>query len=190
MLDQATDLFWEKGYRGVSIKDLVKQTGVLAGSIYSCFGNKDGIYTECLHHYASKVSVFYVRAEQAEGPLQQIEALFEELIRDVISDAQNRGCFVVNGLLEIAQEKPEIQKVLRGYVSWSEGWIESRLRQAQEQGQIEPDVDAAELANLLFGIVFAVRVKTRAGESEEKIRRYVEQMVSALLGPVRCDSAA
>ena len=63
MLAKATALFWEKGYRGVSIQDLVKETGVLAGSIYGCFGNKDGIFLECVRHYAEKSAAMYREAE-------------------------------------------------------------------------------------------------------------------------------
>lgn len=183
MLESATTLFWERGYRGVSIKDLVKETGVLAGSLYSSFGNKDGVFIECLHRYAELCRPMYLAAETVESPLGQIEMLFSRMVENALSPSGWRGCFVVNSLLEIAPDRPDISKVLNGYVAFSEAWIAERITKAKDAGELKPDTQADELAATLFGIVYAVQVKARAGESAERIKSYERSVFDALVAP-------
>ena len=185
MLAKATDLFWDRGYRGVSIKDLVSETGVLAGSIYGCFGSKDGIFTECVHHYAQQSAESYRAAEAAGSPLQQIEALFDNMTAESELESNRRGCFVTNALLEIAPDRPEISKVLNHYIGRSENWIAERLRAAQDAGEILPDVDVENLAACVFGVMYGIKVKVRANESAERIQSFKRTMLASLLDPAR-----
>ncbi|MBD5779142.1 TetR/AcrR family transcriptional regulator [Pelagicoccus sp. NFK12] len=181
LLDTATALFWEKGYRGVSIKDLVKETGVLAGSLYSSYGSKDGVFVECIHRYSEMCAPMYLAAEQVESPLGQIEKLFEEVLEDATSEGGWRGCFVVNSLLEVAPDKPEIAETLKRYVEHAERWIAERLQQARERGELKAEIPIDEVAANLFGIALAVRVKSRAGESAERISSFAHSMLKSLL---------
>lgn len=185
LLDTATDLFLKKGYRGVSIGDLVKETGVLTGSLYSSFGNKDGVFIECLHQYADRVSVFYTSAEEMPTFVGQIENLLDNMVVDSIEDPERCGCFIVNALVEIAPEKPEIQKVLHDYLRNAEAWVAERIDQAVANGELKKGVNSAELAGHIFGIAFAVRVKARSGETEERIRSFATTMFTALINPWR-----
>ena len=188
MLEKATALFWEKGYRGVSIKDLVNETGVLAGSIYGCFGSKDGIFLECVRHYADKSAAMYRRAEEAATPLGEIEALFDGLLETALSDESRRGCFVVNALLEIAPDRPEISKALHECTSYSEKWLLARIEAAKAAGELSESVDSEDLATCLAGALLGIQMKTRGGESAERVRGYARAMLAALLGPARPDA--
>lgn len=188
MLEKATALFWEKGYRGVSIQDLVKETGVLAGSIYGCFGSKDGIFLECVRHYAERSAVMFRDAEKEPTPLEQIEALFDGLLETALSDESRRGCFVVNALLEIAPDRPEISKALHECTRYSEAWVLERIEAAKEAGQLAQTVDSEDLATCLAGALLGIQMKTRGGESAERVRGYKRAMLAALLGPVRRDA--
>ncbi|MDQ8179169.1 TetR/AcrR family transcriptional regulator [Pelagicoccus sp. SDUM812005] len=183
LLESATSLFWQRGYRGVSIKDLVKETGVLAGSLYSSFGSKDGVFVECIHRYAEMCGPMYESAEAVDSPLGQIETLFAEMLDDALSENGWRGCFVVNSLLEVAPDKPEIAAVLKHYVQFSEGWIAERLERARVAGELKAETPVDEVAANLFGIVYGVRIKARAGEDAQRIRSFARSMQASLLDP-------
>ena len=185
LLDKATDLFWEKGYRGVSIKDVVAETGALAGSLYAGFGSKDGLFMECLQHYSEKSLALYDAAGQAAGPLEQIVALFEGLVSLSLADDQRRVCLVVNALLEIAPDRPEMAERLGGYARYSECWIRERLEAAGAAGQLAAGTDVKMLAECLAGVLLALQVKVRAGESVERVRGFKRSMLGALLGEGR-----
>ena len=49
VIDKAMHLFWKKGYENTSMKMLEKEMGINKFSIYSSFGNKDGVFIECIN---------------------------------------------------------------------------------------------------------------------------------------------
>ena len=46
-----TRVFWEKGYEATTMQDLVDATGLLKGSLYGAFGDKQALYMIALAHY-------------------------------------------------------------------------------------------------------------------------------------------
>src|SRR6202046_4738063 len=51
-LEKATQVFWSKGYDGVTIDDLVAGMGVGRPSLYAVFGDKRAIFLRVLKTYA------------------------------------------------------------------------------------------------------------------------------------------
>ena len=51
-LEKATQVFWSKGYDGVTIDDLVAGMGVGRPSLYSVFGDKRTLFLRVLKAYA------------------------------------------------------------------------------------------------------------------------------------------
>jgi len=44
VLDRATDLFWEKGYGGTTMHELVTRTGLNIRTIHEEFGDKERLF--------------------------------------------------------------------------------------------------------------------------------------------------
>ena len=51
VLDRALDVFWEKGFEGTSVQDLVDHMGINRGSIYGTFGDKHRLFQQALERY-------------------------------------------------------------------------------------------------------------------------------------------
>ncbi|MDH0828097.1 TetR/AcrR family transcriptional regulator [Acinetobacter johnsonii] len=49
--EAAMKVFWQRGYAGTSIQDLVEGTGLGRGSLYNAFGRKYGLYEFALKLY-------------------------------------------------------------------------------------------------------------------------------------------
>ncbi|MGO4211469.1 helix-turn-helix domain-containing protein, partial [Terriglobus sp. YAF25] len=45
---QARDLFWERGFEGVSMSDLVKELGIASARIYAAFGSKEELFRKAI----------------------------------------------------------------------------------------------------------------------------------------------
>ena len=54
-LEKATQVFWSKGYDGVTIDDLVYGMGVGRPTLYSVFGDKRTLFLRVLRPYAENV---------------------------------------------------------------------------------------------------------------------------------------
>ena len=53
VLDRALKLFWEKGYEGAHLQELVKVTGLNRFSLYKEFGSKEGLFEEAFEKYCT-----------------------------------------------------------------------------------------------------------------------------------------
>ena len=61
-LEKATQVFWSKGYDGVTIDDLVAGMGVGRPSLYSVFGDKRTLFLRVLKDYAEKKGALAAKA--------------------------------------------------------------------------------------------------------------------------------
>lgn len=52
-LQQATELFWERGYEGTSLSDLAQAMGIASASIYACFGSKADLFRQVMERYGT-----------------------------------------------------------------------------------------------------------------------------------------
>jgi AcrR family transcriptional regulator len=68
VLEKAMNAFWERGYEGISIEDLVQGTGIGRGSLYDTFDDKHALYLAALDRYLASVRAQTI-ALQVEGSL-------------------------------------------------------------------------------------------------------------------------
>ena len=52
-LQQALEVFWERGYEGTSISDLAQTMGIASASIYACFGSKADLFRQVMQLYGT-----------------------------------------------------------------------------------------------------------------------------------------
>jgi AcrR family transcriptional regulator len=52
-LQQALEVFWERGYEGTSIADLAQAMGIASASIYACFGSKADLFRQVMQLYGT-----------------------------------------------------------------------------------------------------------------------------------------
>ena len=51
VIEKVMKVFWAKGYEATSMQDLVVASGLLKGSLYGAFGDKQALYMVALKHY-------------------------------------------------------------------------------------------------------------------------------------------
>ena len=100
VLDQAIDVFWQRGYEGTSIQDLVDRMGIHRGSLYCAFGDKHGLFLAALDRYEevfhSKILDRLAAGRLGEGARQAIRQVFDDVVRSCASQAGRKGCLMTN----------------------------------------------------------------------------------------------
>ncbi|GAB5558810.1 MAG: TetR/AcrR family transcriptional regulator [Synoicihabitans sp.] len=183
VLEKATQLFWERGYRGVSISDLVKATGLLPGSIYAGFGNKEGLFVACLQHYGARASDMLNAFESAGSPLGVVRTFFVEMSHAAADEDDRRGCFLVNASLECDASETAIKTQVRHCMDRTETWLQTHLEAAKANGELRQETDVAQLAGCLVGAIFGIRVMSRAQETSAKIESIASATFESLMAP-------
>ncbi|WP_028580253.1 TetR/AcrR family transcriptional regulator [Desulfogranum japonicum] len=105
---KVTELFWNHGYSGSSMQQVVKVTGLKPGSIYYSFGNKEALFKEALENYAQKRLMRIRRTlDGASSVGKGICHHLDRLVNDAAAH-DFRSCFLVKTQLELAGEGNEL----------------------------------------------------------------------------------
>lgn len=167
ILDAAGEVFAEHGYAGATIYDVYKRCGVTKGAFY--------------FHFASKVELAQaVLDEQVGGQIGYLEVPPGE--RTVkLQDALDMGLLVAHRLT--------FDRMLQGSIRLAvdqvhelnrrvpyQAWIDAHLRiltEADERGELLPDVDISDAAQMIVGSFSGVQLMSEVmsdrGDLEERI---------------------
>ena len=166
-LEKALDIFWQRGYQGVGMTELLNGMGIARQSLYDTFGNKRQLFIRTIEHYRNtRLAGALALLERDGSPTQNVKDLvrfFEQLALD----KRARGCLVANSLVEIGPHDEEIRELLAQTLGLLEKSIVKALRRAQRLGELpaerSPRAIARALTNALIGM--AVTGKLAPGKS-------------------------
>lgn len=112
--EQCINLFWEKGFRGVSVNDIVQETGVNRFSLYHEFENKEGVLYGALKLYRERYCEDKLAILKKDGAVKDI--LTDFYLSFLNNDDDNQGCFIIHVGTEIADTDPHIKTLLKNYL--------------------------------------------------------------------------
>lgn len=79
----ATELFAEKGYSNVSMREIAKEVNIKAASIYNHFSSKEQILETLFDYYLSRMDEFYDKLDKVSSNLSADEKL-EDLLKQLM----------------------------------------------------------------------------------------------------------
>lgn len=182
-LRQAKDLFWERGYEGVSMSDLTQELGLASARIYAAFGSKEELFRKAILLYEEGEGGFADEALNSTLPLwDSIEQMFARAI-DLYTQKHKRkslGCMVVSSAVNCTEENDAIRKWLQDHRRQRTHSIIRRFERAVEQGEIEGATDAPAIGDLCASMLHGISVQARDGVSRSRLRAMVRMQISAL----------
>jgi TetR/AcrR family transcriptional regulator, transcriptional repressor for nem operon len=184
-LDAAMQCFWRRGYEATTLRDLTEAMGLTAPSIYNAFGDKQALFGRALERYLEQTTRERLRRLEADlPPREAITRFFTEIIDHSVQDSQRKGCFLVNSALEIAPHDAKYRAIIAAQFEDIEAFFRRRIHAGQEDGGIWLNLDAADAARLLLGVLLGIRVLARAKPKREALEG-VARPALALLDPPR-----
>jgi TetR/AcrR family transcriptional regulator, transcriptional repressor for nem operon len=155
-LERALDIFWQRGYRGVGLTELLSGMGIARQSLYDTFGSKRQLFIKTIEYYRNtRLASALALLEREGSPTQNVKDVvrfFEQLALD----KRARGCLVANSLVEIGPHDREIRALLAQTLGLLEKSIEKALRRARRRGELaagrSPRTIARALTNALIGL--------------------------------------
>jgi TetR/AcrR family transcriptional repressor of nem operon len=179
VLEKAMNAFWERGYEGISIEDLVQCTGIGRGSLYDTFDDKHSLYLAALDHYIAFVRAQTTALLEQTGTLQEVlEQLFQAQVDILLSDPARRGCFLVNATIEMAPHDPEVNQIVQSSLQELEEGLYRLLIKAQVAGDLSWTYDPHQVAHFLVGTLFSIRVLARAKQDRRVLQDVVKTALS------------
>lgn len=155
---------WGRGFRSTSVEELAADAGLSLSSLYSAFGNKQGVLDAALARYEREMGGILGELESAQRGLPDVER-FIGRVRAVLEDpASPAGCFMVNTMIEVGDGIPEVQQRVAAYRFRIEQSLKAALDVAVSAGSIEVG-SSRDRARLIQAALFGAFAASRAGDS-------------------------
>lgn len=162
VLDAATRLFWEHGYEGTSIKDLIDAMGMTPPSVYAAFGSKEALYERVLDRYAETFGRTLLGDLLTEPDLKRaITGLFQDWARLLSGETHPKGCMISLGLPAHSPDQAAIARSLANRRTATRNLFLDRLEAGRDQ--LPAGTDLTALANYLATIIAGMSMLARDG---------------------------
>jgi TetR/AcrR family transcriptional regulator, transcriptional repressor for nem operon len=177
MLEQALELFWQKGFANTTMQDLAAATGVQRGSLYNAYGNKDTLFLKVFERYRL---AFLEQMRDALAPPNLRDALrsfFDFVISSMTTGIPTRGCLSTKTALGSEVLDPSLQSALRLLLDDIEAALVERLSVDSEGLPVHVRQAARLIVTFTRGLVVIERVYAE----EKRMRASADALVKLLL---------
>ena len=182
VVQSAMQVFWQKGYLGTSVQDLVDATGLLRGSLYGAFGDKRGLFIASLDAYTGlSLRRFQELVNRADDPVEAVR----KLVRGCADDCTNetlaeRGCMVGNACSERAAHDEITRHRVHTFLSNLHQMMADALRQGQAMGTFGADRDPDAVATFIQCSLQGLTLLAKSQPDPDVIRSVVPEILRVL----------
>jgi len=177
MLEQALDLFWQKGFVNTTMQDLAAATGVQRGSLYNAYGDKDTLFLKVFERYRLRF-ISQMRDALARPKLRDaLRAFIDFVISSMTTGTPTRGCLSTKTALGSEILDPSLQSALRMLLDDIEAALVARLSQEPEGLPVSVRQAARLIVTFTRGLVVIERVYA----DEKRMRASGDALIKLLL---------
>jgi AcrR family transcriptional regulator len=187
-LEKATQVFWSKGYDGVTIDDLVAGMGVGRPSLYSVFGDKRTLFLRVLKGYAERKGAGAAKALLSPRTLRDSLAGFlRHAVESATEKGSARGCLLV--CMAPVVDDAEVRRFLENASAAATALVEGRFRDGISAGEIPPDFPVTARASQVMDLARGLTMRAQMGTSRKTLLRDAEEAADLVLLPRRENAA-
>jgi len=175
------EIFWERGYDGASLEDLLKAMGGLTPpSFYAAFGSKEDLFIEVVELY---------QRLNGTGPVVALEsgATARESIADMLKTAVEsfdqpgvgRGCLLVLGAPTRTRTNAAAHDKLRSMRQMPAEMIRRRLKCAIADGELPTSIPTEQIAAFYATVAHGLAIHARDGVPRKTLLATVDAAMAA-----------
>src|ERR1700760_2312677 len=181
-LEKATQVFWSKGYDGVTIDDLVAGMGVGRPSLYAIFGDKRKIFLRVLKAYAERKGAAAAKALLSPPSLRDsIAGFLRFAVESATEKGSAAGCLV--SCVEPLVDDAEVRQLLQKAAAGGAALVEGRFRDAITAGEIPPDFPVAKRAIQVTDFARGLTMRAQIGTPRKTLLRDADEAAELMLLP-------
>ena len=178
-IQQAMQLFWEKGYEATSVQDLVDHLGLNRSSLYNAFGGKHELYLEALDQYRQE------DLEWLQGQLREAPSAVEGIRQAFVAVAERAtesccGCFTTNAAVECAPRDVSTQERARESFEQMRSLFRTAVERAQGEGGIDASRDAEALGRHLTNAYNGIHLTAKTEPPDAVVQDIVDETLRGL----------
>jgi AcrR family transcriptional regulator len=178
ILDGAAVCFARKGFRQTTMQDICRETELSMGAVYRYFSSKERIIEAMAEAAQRRREELVAAMREATSTGEALEALSHTFFSMLEYDAE--AWALEPELWAEALRNPRVAGVVKSTAQGVREPVAEFVREAQEQGEMDPELDADSVARVIVSL-FDGLVLQRALDRELDVWRYVE-VIRALMG--------
>jgi TetR/AcrR family transcriptional repressor of nem operon len=173
--------FWQHGYQGTSVGELMKATGVQKQSLYGAFGDKHSLFVKSVQLYKNQV-LSQVKAiiHETSSPLAAVDRVMRFAIMPAKAKNCPEGCLAANTALELGLTDPEAAREVKKMFRGLEEILGEAIKRGQEIGKITTRFESGVIAQSLLNTLNGIRVLEKTGASVKEMNVIVDMALAAI----------
>ena len=181
-IEKATQVFWSKGYDGVTIDDLVAGMGVGRPSLYAVFGDKRAIFLRVLRAYAERKGALAAKTLLSPQTLRDsIASFLRYSVESSTEKGSARGCLLI--CVAPLVNDPEVQRFLQNAAAGGAALLERRFRDGISAGEIPSDFPVAARAIQVTDLARGLTMRAQIGTPRKTLLKDAEEATELVLLP-------
>ena len=153
VIRRVMDTFWTHGYRGTSLEDLSRATGLRKGSLHNAFGNKEDLFLLALKKYAELFDFSFEETLDNAEPRRAIENFLDAVVARMSDPKNPRGCLSSYACMEWQDLPPKVAAKVAEVLIEQEKLLTKIVRRGQKEGKLTIRQDARSLARFLTATI-------------------------------------
>lgn len=175
-LRRAMYVFWERGYDGTSIADLLRAMQLNPPSLYAAFGSKEKLFKEALERYGRIEGAAGMTALAGAATAREaIEGMLRRNADHYGDPKTPSGCMVVVGATVGAPASQGARDFISNLRRDGRDLFQHRLEQGIADGDVRPDCDTAALAAYFTVVLQGLSIQALDGAGPPELHSVVDQ---------------
>lgn len=179
LVKKAQQLFWNKGYKGVTAQELADYLNVSSSTIYNKY-SKEMFFIDSLEYYNNTCSdPFLKQLRETTNGKESLRDFFYALIDALMTKTFPRSCLMVNTVVELRNENSTVNKMYERYFGNLINSYTIVLDKAISVGEIKHPERKNEYAKFLLGMIFELSILYKLHD-KETLRQFVDEQLSLI----------
>jgi AcrR family transcriptional regulator len=179
-LENALEVFWQKGYEGASLSDLTEAMGINKPSLYAAFGNKEQLFLKAIELYEQRPCAFFYPALDQPTAWQVAEFMLNGAATSLADKSHPQGCVIVQGALSCSEAGTSVKQALIAKRLEGEQALTARFARAQAEGDLPQSADPQALACYLGAVLQGMAIQATNGASTEQLIQVAQLSLGAI----------
>ncbi|HEY7985976.1 MAG TPA: TetR/AcrR family transcriptional regulator [Methylophilaceae bacterium] len=180
-LKKAMLVFWDKGFEGTTMSDIIDAIGMKAPSVYAAFGNKDALFDEVVQLYAG---IFYEGPLKALNSADDIGDAIEHCLKAHIEMFTGQegacSCLLLTAANNCSPEHQQHVVSLRNLRAGYKGALLARFKRAVADGQLTDDANPESLTEFYATCIQGMAMCSKDGASKKSLLDSCEYALGVL----------
>lgn len=185
LLRTGGELLASGSFNATGVQQITDAAGVPKGSFYNYFSSKEAFGIAVVRHYveASVELLEAILIDEGGTPLERLQQLFARWLEREREERFARGCLAARLCQELAETHPDLREAAEAYFRQVQRILAEVLFEAQQAGELSPELDPDELAGFLYNSWQGALLRMKAARSDRPLQQFRDTAFRLLLRP-------